>query len=118
MSVATAPLGPRTMAQNATADSSGSTWNDPFHSVDMRLYPRLALFEALAGFKDAHGPWESSGDGICEARRDFMDSFAYPYDTRKGGATVTATGLQKLLHGNILSLAANEGISKRHPKFT
>lgn len=29
---------------------------------------------------------------------------------KRGGATVTATGLQRLNHSNILRLAANEGI--------
>ncbi|KAK5214922.1 hypothetical protein LTR72_011979 [Exophiala xenobiotica] len=97
VATATAPLGPRAMVQNGTAESWGSTWDRAFHSLAMRSYPRLALFEALAGFKDAHKQREPSEDDICEARRDFMDSFAYMCDTEKGGATVTATGLQKLL---------------------
>lgn len=75
-----------------------------------RLYPRLALFEALSGFKDKHKPRQRSDDVICEARRDFLDSFAYLCDVEKGGKTVTATALQKLLVSDFLWLAANEGI--------
>lgn len=41
-----------------------------------------------------------------------MDSVAYLCDWQKGGATVTATALQRLEFSNILWLAANEGISK------
>ncbi|KIW12810.1 hypothetical protein PV08_07997 [Exophiala spinifera] len=112
MSVSTAPRWPRAMGQNGTSDSSVSTWEPLFQSVAAKLYPRLALFKALAGFKDAHRQREPSGDVICEARRDFLGSFAYLCDTDKGGATVTAAALQKLLHSNILWLAANEGMDK------
>jgi hypothetical protein len=70
----------------------------------------LALLEALARSKDGHKRREQSSDDVCEARREFLDSFAYLCDVDKGGATVTAAGLQKLLHSNILWLAANEGI--------
>jgi len=76
----------------------------------MKLYPRLALYEALAGFKDEHKRRQPSTNATCEARRDFLDSFAYLCDVQKGGATVTATALQKLPHSNIMWLAANEGI--------
>lgn len=75
-----------------------------------QLYPRLALFEALATFQNEHGRRTQSGDDIVETRRAFLDSFAYICDIRKGGATVTAAGLQKLPYSNILWLAANEGI--------
>ena len=81
-----------------------------FNNAAKRLYPRLALFEALAKFKDDHKRRESSKDKVCEARRDFLDSFAYLCDIEKGGGFVTATGLQKPPFGNILWLAANEGI--------
>jgi beta-galactosidase GanA len=39
-----------------------------------------------------------------------MDSFAYLCDVERGGKTVTAVGLQRVLLGNFLWLAANEGI--------
>jgi hypothetical protein len=81
-----------------------------FPDVVKRLYPRLALFEALAKFKDGPQRRANSNDEICEARRDFLDSFAYLCDTQKGGASVTAAALQKLRLSNILCLAANEGI--------
>ncbi|KAH8591392.1 hypothetical protein B0O99DRAFT_654495 [Bisporella sp. PMI_857] len=92
--------------------SSVLSFERDVNSVVKSLYPRLALLEALVGFRDEHQRREPSGDEICEARRDFLDAFAYLCDIEKGGATVTAAGLQKLLHSNILWLAANEGIRK------
>jgi len=74
------------------------------------LYPRLVLLEALTGFMDKPKQRAKSGLAICEARRDFLDSFAYLCDVEKGGKTVTATGLQRLEKDNQLWLAANEGI--------
>jgi hypothetical protein len=76
-----------------------------------KLYPRLALFEALASFKDKRKHRNESDDPQCEARRNFLDAFAYLCDTRNGGSTVTATALQKLPLSNFLWLAANEGVS-------
>ncbi len=74
------------------------------------LYPRLVLLGALTKFKDEPKQRAKSGGEICEARRDFLDSFAYLCDVEKGGKTVTATGLQRLEKDNHLWLAANEGI--------
>jgi len=74
------------------------------------LYPRLVLLEALTGFKDKPKQRAKSGDTRREARRDFLDSFAYLCDVEKGGKTVTATGLQRLENDNQLWLAANEGV--------
>jgi hypothetical protein len=51
-----------------------------------------------------------SRDEVVETRRAFLDSFAYLCDVQKGGATVTAAGLQKLPESNILWFAANEGV--------
>jgi hypothetical protein len=76
-----------------------------------KLYPRLVPYAALASFKDKSQQRKESGDPQCEARRNFLDSFAYLCDTRKGGPTVTAAALQKLPLSNFLWLAANEGIS-------
>lgn len=76
-----------------------------------RLYPQLTLFQALATFKDKHRERQDPDDPVCVARRDFLDSFAYLCDTRKGGSTVTAATLQKLIGSDFLWLAANEGIS-------
>ncbi|CAI6332052.1 unnamed protein product [Periconia digitata] len=75
-----------------------------------KLYPRLALFEALSKFKDKNQPRKRSSDPICEARRNFLDAFAYLCDINTGGDTVTAAALQKLSSGNVLWLAANRGI--------
>ncbi|KAF2110390.1 hypothetical protein BDV96DRAFT_603973 [Lophiotrema nucula] len=75
-----------------------------------RLYPRLAMFEALSGFKDRHQPRMQLPDTIGEARRDFLDSFSYLCDVEKGGKAVTAAALQQLPMSNFLWLAANEGI--------
>lgn len=81
------------------------------------LYPRLVLYEALAKFKGGHERRQPSSDSISEARRDFLDSFAYLCDIHKGGATVTAAGLQKLPYSNILWLAANEGIRSEVKRY-
>jgi hypothetical protein len=68
------------------------------------------LFHALAKFKDRQKSRHESADTICEARRNFLDSFAYLCDVEKGGKTVTATALQSLVESDFLWLAANEGI--------
>lgn len=75
-----------------------------------KLYPRLVLFEALAVFKDKRRSRQRSDNPICEARRDFLDSYAYLCDVEKGGKTVTATALQSLPNSDFLWLAANEGV--------
>jgi hypothetical protein len=75
-----------------------------------KLYPRLALLEALSRFKDKHKPQQRSEDPICEARRNFLDSFAYLCDVEKGGSTVTAAALQQRPYSDFLWLAANEWI--------
>jgi hypothetical protein len=110
MSAIAIPRAPRAMVQQGGGGSTAPSLERVFHSASKDLYPRLVLFEALAGFKDGHQRREPSSDDICEARREYQDSFAYLCDVEKGGATVTATGLQKLLHSNILWLAANEGV--------
>jgi hypothetical protein len=68
------------------------------------------LFHALAKFKDRQKSRHESTDTICEARRNFLDSFAYLCDVEKGGKTVTATALQSLVESDFLWLAANERI--------
>ena len=98
------------MRQSKDTDPPMSSLELEVHNTAMKLYPRLTLLEALSGVKDGHRPREKSRDDAWEARRDFLDSFAYLCDTEKGGATVTATALQRRLHGNTLWLAANEGI--------
>jgi len=112
MSAIAVPQAPRAMVQQGGGDSTASSLERVFHSASKDLYPRLALLEALARFKDGHQRRERTSDDICEARREFQDSFAYLCDVEKGGPTVTATGLQKLPHSNILWLAANEGIRR------
>lgn len=101
------------MLQNASGQSTASSFPLKEHilaTASKELYPRLALFEALAQFKSPHQRRAPCSDDVVEARRDFLDSFAYLGDVKKGGATVTAAGLQKLPQSNILWLAANEGI--------
>jgi hypothetical protein len=106
------PTAPRAMVQQVGIDSAALSSDQIFRSVTKNMYPKLALLEALAGFKDGYKRRGRSDDVICEVRRDFLDSFAYLCDVEKGGATVTAAALQKLLHSNILWLAANEGIRR------
>lgn len=110
MSVVAVRQAPHALVQYWGGDPTVSPAERIFHSAAKKLYPRLALFEALARFKDEHEPREPSSDSICEARRAFLDSFAYLCDIEKGGKTVTAAALQKLPHSNFLWLAANEGI--------
>lgn len=81
-----------------------------YQGAQEQVYPRLLLYEALARHKGSHEARILSSNHVCEARRDFLDAFAYLCDVEKGGGTVTAAGLQKLLKSNILWLAANEGI--------
>ncbi|KAK1584937.1 uncharacterized protein LY79DRAFT_519668 [Colletotrichum navitas] len=112
MSTVPIPTAPRAMLSEALNNSEASTSpsEEVFIAATRKLYPRLALFGALAGFKNHQERRKPSNDEIVEARRNFLDSFSYLCDVQKGGATVTAAGLQKLSHGNILWLAANEGI--------
>lgn len=90
--------------------ASVSSSEQIFATASKDIYPRLALFEALAQFKDNHQRRTPSSDDVVETRRPFLDSFAYLCDIQKGGSAVTAVGLQKLPHSNVLWLAANEGI--------
>lgn len=106
------PTAPRAMVQQEGIDSAALLLGQIFQNATRNMYPRLALLEALAGFKDGYKRRGRSSDDICEARRDFLDCFAYLCDVEKGGATVTAAALQKLLLSNILWLAANEGIRR------
>lgn len=110
MATIAAPRAPRAMVQRSRVDYSALP--EVFNEAANKLYPKLVLYEALARFNNEFKPRELSDDEICEARRDFLDSFAYLCDIEKGGATVTATGLQELEYSNILWLAANEGIRK------
>jgi hypothetical protein len=103
------PEAPRAMLVGAT-----STLESLLEQIEKdkttKLYPRLALFEALAVFKDKRRPREIPPSLICEQRREFLDSFAYLCDVKKGGKTVTATALQALPNSDFLWIAANEGI--------
>jgi hypothetical protein len=106
----TLPQAPRTMVPKEYPERFKHLKQQIQQDEATKLYPRLALFKALSGFKDKHKPRERSEDRICETRRDFLDSFAYLCDIQKGGSTVTAAALQKLPLSNILWLAANEGV--------
>ncbi|OAG08424.1 uncharacterized protein CC84DRAFT_1087295 [Paraphaeosphaeria sporulosa] len=103
------PKAPRTMVQKRYS-TLGSLLEQIQDNEAKKLYPRLALFEALSGFKDKYKPRQQSEDPICEARRNFLDSFAYLCDVQKGGNTVTAVALQQRPHSDFLWMAANEGI--------
>lgn len=112
MSTALIPTAPRAMLSEVQSNpaTSAAALGQFFTSATKEMYPRLALFEAIAQFKNDHERRIPSGDDIVEARRNFLDSFAYLCDVEKGGGTVTAVGLQKLTYSNILWLAANEGV--------
>lgn len=110
MAMAAIPTGPRAMARQEGGESALSLEDQILESAATEMYPKLVLLEALAGFKGDHKERKPSNDRICEARRDFLDCFAYLCDVEKGGPTVTATALQKLPHSNILWIAANEGV--------
>jgi hypothetical protein len=106
MSAMSAPAAPRAMLTAASTPHLEQV----FATATETLYPRLLLFEALSRFKKEQEKRSPSGDDIVEARRDFLDSFAYLCDLETGGKTVTAAGLQQLPYGNFLWLAANEGV--------
>lgn len=78
--------------------------------VKKTFYPRLILYGAIAEFHSGIKQSQPSTDPVTNSRRHFLDSFSYLCDFEKGGKTVTAAALQKLPRGNILWLAANEGI--------
>jgi hypothetical protein len=104
------PQAPRAMVQRETPALESLL--ERIQRVEAeKLYPRLVLFKTLATFKDKSKQRQQSKDPLCEARRNFLDSFAYLCDTRKGEATVAATALQQLQFSDFLWLAANEGIS-------
>lgn len=89
------------------------TVKSSFRNFSRDLYPKLVLYEALVGYQGDHkrrGEAKSSHD---EARRDFLDSFAYLCDIRKGGSTVTSAAVQRLEYSNFLWLSANEGVQPR-----
>lgn len=107
-----APQAPRAVATQGAREYTAFYAEQIIPDIVTRLYPWLALFEALAKFKDGPQRRADSNDEICEARRDFLDLFAYLCDAQKGGASVTAAALQRLPLSNILCLAANEGIHR------
>jgi hypothetical protein len=103
------PQAPRSMAFNQGANLELAL-NEIARDTAERMYPRIALFEALSGSKERPKSRRPSGNPDTERRRDFLNAFAYICDVEKGGKTVTATGLQQLRRSNILLLAANEGV--------
>jgi len=90
---------------------------------DQAFYSKLLLYSVLEPYKGRHAERQHSRDGVdvtgtlSEMRRDFLDKISYLCDTEKGGATVTAAALQSLPRGNILWLAANEGVEPETEKF-
>jgi hypothetical protein len=109
MGTGTIPQAPRSMVQIRNLNLE-SLFKQIREDESKKMYPRLVLFEALAVFKDKPRRRQQSEDTICEARRDFLDSFAYLCDVEKGGKTVTATALQQHPISDCLWLAANEGV--------
>jgi len=112
MTTNTIPTAPRAMIQQDGIDLAALPLDQGLRSATRSMYPKIALLEALAGWKDGYTRRGHSSDSICEARRDFLDSFAYLCDIEKGGPTVTAAALQRLPLSNILWLAANKGIRR------
>jgi hypothetical protein len=117
MSQIVPPRAPRSMAQTGDGKSKEQSPDKILDNAAKELYPKLALFESLTMFKDEQQPREQSCNEVCEARRDFLDSFAYLCDIMRHGSTVTADGLQELEHSNILWLAANGGISSEVKRY-
>jgi len=79
------------------------------------------LLEAVAKFNGPHLDREAKSDTTksveTRLRRNVLDKLAYLCDTNKGGATVSAAALQALPSGNVLWLAANEGITESVKTF-
>jgi hypothetical protein len=104
------PQAPRAMLQQGAKRPTLASLEQIFQNASQEFYPRLVLFKELVGFKDMNKRRDRSTDKLLEGRREFLCSFSYLCDVEKGGATVTAAGLQALPKSNILWLAANEGI--------
>lgn len=102
------PQAPRAMVQSRPALDQQNQQIE--HQEMENLYPRMILFEALAGFEGQHKSRATCDDIARETRHNFLDSFAYLCDVEKGGATVTAAALQSLQHSDFLWLAANDGV--------
>lgn len=113
------PAGPRSALQVTlnNCKASNTALQRILEITSTKLYPRLALFEELATYKGKPERRASSQEGVVEARRAFLDSFAYICDVERGGGTVTATGLQRLPQSNTLWLAGNEGIRHDVEKY-
>ncbi len=79
--------------------------------IPKQFYPKLVLLQALKKPVSEHRPREAAPDQVSEDRRDFLDSFGYLCDYKKGGGSVTAPALEKRPESNFLWLAANEGIT-------
>jgi hypothetical protein len=88
---------------------------------EMHLYPRLLLLQLLSPFRGDYveRQFKENTDKSSpeELRRYFLECISYLCDTEKGGATVTAAGLQKLPLSNFLWLAANEGVRLNVKEF-
>ncbi len=64
MSAIAAPRAPRAMVHQRNTNSEAMPLELVFNNAAKKLYPRLALFEALAKFKDDHKQREPSGNKI------------------------------------------------------
>lgn len=113
------PTAPRAMMQRTAGDSAVPipTPEQILKDAPKGLYTKLVLFKALNQYRDEHKHRAQSADNITEDRRGFLDGFAYLCDIKKGGATVTATALEKRPLSNFLWLAANERIGEDVRKY-
>ena len=95
--------------------------SDEHSALELEFNLKLLLFGVMAEYNGLHLEREAEQDSARssegELRRNFLDKISYLCDTDKGGKTVTAGALEKLLHGNVLWLAANEGISEEIKGF-
>ena len=110
-------------SKDAQAVAEGPRPQDPdlAQTLEQDFYQKLVLHKILAPYNGSHIPRKSEQEHEVvneqELRRNFLDRLSYLCDIRKEGGTVTASALQELLHGNVLWLAANEGISTEVKAF-
>lgn len=74
----------------------------------------LLLLRAICPLDVHHVERCPASEEYVNELRDFLDSFSYLCDIRKGGGTVTAAAIRtwRAKNINILWLAANEGVGK------
>ncbi|KAJ3570751.1 hypothetical protein NPX13_g5625 [Xylaria arbuscula] len=108
------PTAPRQMLLDLAEKNESSMFHADavFDKASSDLFPKLVLLRALTSFNSEYRERQHSENKSVNTCRDFLNSFAYICDFKRGGSTVTAAALQRLSGSHILWLAANEGISK------